>query len=272
MRTVAVVGAGLLALTAGPSSAAGVANVQVSGTSASATVSLAGGLEADLTIGFEQALGLSAESLGLSAASVSPLSLAGRLPAGVEAVAAFPVVVKIEPPAAGPLSFSGLATVELHTHNLTFAPATPLRLFRSRAGGPFVDVTESMGMGSYRVRGSTGGFSEFAILADLRQPDAVIVVKFDALQSLLDAAALGEPLAGALQSRLDAAYAAWQSASYVVAAQETAAFADLVAAHAGNEIPDVWRSAGDLDNPAGELRAAAASLRFSLNLRASSGI
>jgi hypothetical protein len=37
--------------------------------------------------------------------------------------------------------------------------------------------------------------------------------------------------------------------------------------HSGTAIPDVWRSSRDLVNAAGELRAAARTLRFSLSLQ-----
>lgn len=255
-----------------PAAGEGIASLEVSGSSVVAAVELPGGLAADLTIAFEEAIGLNAESLGLSAGLTSASELLGRLPSGVSLPSAFPVVIRIEPPAAGPLGFTGLASVELHTHNLTFVANTPLRLFRSHAGGPFVDVTESMGMGSYRVRGSTGGFSEFVILADTRAAGVVIEGKFDALESILaGAAGLDGALVTALQNRINASYSAYRAGTYLVAVDELDAFANLVREQSGTAVPDVWRSSGDLENTAGDLRAAASTLRLSLNLRASSG-
>jgi hypothetical protein len=57
-----------------------------------------------------------------------------------------------------------------------------------------------------------------------------------------------------------------------VAGNTTAAISDLdvftatVELHSGSDIPDVWRSAHDLVDVAGLLRAGGRTLRFSLNL------
>lgn len=250
----------------------GLASLELTASSASATIELPGELAADLTIGFEEALGLSEESLGVSARVVSATELVGRLAGGVSPASGFPVVVSIEPPADGPLSFAGLVSIDLHTHNLSFVPNTPLRLFRSDDGGPFVDVTASMGTGSYRVRGSTGDFCEFLIVADTRDLDAVIAGKFSALQAALDADPnLANDLVATLQSKIDASAAAYAARQYVAAIGPLQELDAVVREASGAGVPDVWRSAGDLSNTAGALRAAAATLRFSLDLRASSG-
>jgi hypothetical protein len=69
----------------------------------------------------------------------------------------------------------------------------------------------------------------------------------------------------ALLDEAEDAYAAGQT---VQAIAKVEAFAATVKQHSGSGIPDVWRSARDLANAAGELRAAASTLRFSLLLKA----
>lgn len=245
--------------------------VTVSGSTASTTVAI-GSLRLDVTITFEQVVGLTPSSLGLSARLVDPSELAGRLTDPATTLAAgLPLIVRIEPPPSSGLSFSGLASIDVHTHNLEFVPDCPLRLYKAPLGGTFVDVTESMGQGSYRARGSTGGFSEFLIVADLR-PDAVAVEeKLDALDSLLaaHAAAIPAQLEAALLDQAAVIRAAWGAGDVMGAIDAVNGFAAAVQATAGNPLPNVWRSSRDIANVAGELRAAAATLRFSLNLAAS---
>jgi hypothetical protein len=257
--------------TAAPASAAGIVSFEVSGSTVSAALGVPGGVGADLTITFDQALGLSADSLGLSADLVQASQLVGRLPAGVSLPTAFPLLLTVAPPADGPLSFAGLVSIELHTHNLSYSANSPLRLFRAEDGGSFADVTRSMGQGSYRVRGSTGDFCEFLIVSDTRNLDGVIQGKFSTLQSALDDALVPDAIVASLQSAIDAAWGAYRARSYVAAIASLEELDELVSEASGVAIPNVWRSAGDLANTAGELRAAAATLRFSLDLRASSG-
>jgi hypothetical protein len=239
------------------------------------------GADLDLTIGFEQVVGLTPENLGLSARLVSPLdpALLARLPGGgglggrlVSVPAALPIVVTIEPPATGGLSFSGMTTIDVHTHALTFTAGCPLRLFSASLGGAFSDITQSMGMGSYRARGHTGGFSEFLVVADLRSVAAVADAKFAVLSTLLDEldAAMPAAVASELASLLAAAAASWAAGDPLAAIAELEAFDAVLRTASGSDVPDVWRSARDLVNVGGELRAAAATLRFSLTLAGSS--
>jgi hypothetical protein len=248
-----------------------ILDLEIDGAEARATIELPGGVAADVVLGFEQVLGLSAEGLGLTADLVSTTDLLGRLPSGASLPSAFPLRLSVAPPAGGPLTFTGVTTLELHTHNLSFTASTPLRLFRAPAGGAFVDVTETMGMGSYRVRGSSGGFSEFLVLADTRPVATVVSGKFDRLQALLDANADGLPaaLADELDEYLNSSRSAATAGLPLAAIDELDAFVERVRAESGKDIPNLWRSSRDLLNLAGELRAAAATLRFSLNLQAS---
>jgi hypothetical protein len=261
-----------LTLFASVAQSAGIVDARVEGNRLTAGIDLAGALDADLAVSFEQAIGLGVATLGLSVEVVSPLNigLLGRLPAGATLPSAFPVLLRIEPPAGGGLSFSGVVTVELHTHALQYAPGGPLRLFAASDGGAFKDITEQTDSGSYRVRGSKGSFSEFMIVADLRTAGASIAEKFARLDGTLAAHAAGMDLAlySSLAQRLQAARVAYDSGDHATAIGHTDAFAAEARGASGVRLPDVWRSARDVVNVAGELRAAAATLRYSLTLAA----
>jgi hypothetical protein len=257
-----------------PLVAQGIVNLTVQGNEAHAGVSLPLGITADLSITFEQAQGLSAESLGLSATLVSltNLELLSRLPEAL-IPSAFPVLIRIEPPAAGGLSFQGVVTIEVHTHVLPFTLNTPLRLFAASDGGPFQDITASVGMGSYRCRGRKGSFSEFLILADLRPVNRVITQKLNRVDQLLEdhEASIAPSVFAdltALAAQIRSKRAAGQTQAAIAKTEE---FVALVQAHSGTDIPAVWRSSRDLANVAGLLRAAGETLRFSLILKTQQG-
>src|SRR5258705_12490068 len=90
--------------------ATGVKGVKITQNRVTAGIELSGDVKADLELRFEQVLGLNVQSLGLSAKLIDPtnLSLAARLPASASIPVAFPVMISIEPPATGPLAFSGI--------------------------------------------------------------------------------------------------------------------------------------------------------------------
>lgn len=258
-----------------PVAAEGIVNVAVEGNELSAEISLPGGIGADLTLGFEQAVGLTEENAGLSARLVNPLDpdllsrlLQASIPAG------FPVLIRIEPPAEGGLSFSGVASISLHTHNLDFVPGTPLRLFAAPLGGRFEDITESVGMGSYRCRGRKGSFSEFLILVDLRPLRLSIREKLERLDLTLDenAASIAAPVLSELTALAADIRAAYEAGQKQQAIDKTDQLLDVVRRNSGSGIPNVWRSSGDLANVAGLLRAAGETLRFSLGLKSTLGL
>jgi hypothetical protein len=252
----------------------GIASATVSGSSISVTVALPGGLGADLTLSFEDVSGLSLASLGVSARLINPLDpvLLARLPGGV--APALPVMLRIEPPLTGPLTFTGIASLEIHTHNLLYTAGCPLRLFSAPVGGAFQDITVAMGPGSYRAVGNKGGFSEFLIVSDTRPVDPVITLKLDRLEGMLDdyTASIPGPLYDDLEARLDAVRAEFTQGDTLAAIAEVDGFLAVVEQHSGTEIPDVWRSARDLKNVAGYLRAEAGTLRFSLALKQAAGL
>jgi hypothetical protein len=246
----------------------------VTGHEATGVIQLPGGVGAELSIAFEQVVGLNPAALEVSASVVNPLDadLLARLGGDglIAPPAAFPVVIRIEPSPSSALSFSGTVALSLHTHNLNLVPDVPLALHSASGGGSFRDLTRSEGIGSYRAGGTGGGFSEFVIVVDRRPIDTVIGGKFDAAQALLNEHAPSIPgsVLTDLQARLGQARTTYQAGATVAAIAEVTAFADVVRAHSG-EIPDVWRAHDSRVNVAGLLRAAADTLKFSLNRKAS---
>ena len=243
---------------------------KVSGNKLTATVQLLGGVRADLAIEFEQVVGLNPNALSLSAVLVNPLDLTllSRLPlSGLSIPVAFPVLVSVDPTASSTLSFSGVYTISLYTHNLTLGANSPLRLYRAASpSGPFQDMTGFLELGSVRAGGSGPGFSQFLIVLDLRLIDPVIVAKFDALQAALDsnAGSIAPAALSDLQARLDSARSAYNAGSPVLAISRVILFSDRVKYWSGASIPDVWRANSSVVNVAGILRSGAETLRFSL--------
>lgn len=254
-----------------PAAATGIVDVTIGGDTATAEISLPGGIAADLTIAFESAIGLSEANLGLDATlvSVTDTALLARLPELASIPAGFPVLVTIEPPPTGGLSFSGLASVGLYTHNLVYTASTPLRLFSAPVGGSFRDVTDEVSSGSYRVRGGKGDFSQFLIVADVRHVDTVIAEKLGRTEDLLDEhwSAIESTLASQLDGQLAGARSNWQGGQTTAALTHVENFLKKLETASASEVPDVWRSARDLDNVEGLLRAAGETLHFSLTLK-----
>jgi hypothetical protein len=282
-------------------------SLTISDNQAQGTISLSDGdVSADLTITFENPVGLTDTALEASAQIVDPQDpdLVGRLPAGTSIQSAFPVLLQIGPAASSGFSFSSVATVGLHTHNLAYSNDAPQSLLKAHDGGSFLDITASDGVGSYRVTGSLGDFSEFLIVRDARGDDttcdsaiqttsvgaihaasvgevqtaiaggidAVILGKFDALQATLTTYSGDMPLLVAirLQARLTAARTLYLAGSLLPVVDKLTSLESYIVLHSGADIPGVW----DADNPAlinvaGLLRAEADTLKFSLGRKAS---
>ncbi len=240
-----------------------------------------GGLEAELTVRFEKVVGLTPSSLGVSVHLIDPLApeILGRLPGGsldslsltgdlVTVPAGFPVLIRIDPPSDSGLTFEGVVEVEIYTQTLDYQSDTSLRQFKAPTGtGTFHDVTDEVSPGSIRTRSGGGHWSDFMIVRDLRAPADVVDEKFDRLGDLLVThagqidAAVYTGLAGLYVDAADA----WAAGDVALADSLLAQFiADTDTAAAQGDVPNVWRSARDLDNVDGELRGAARTLRFSL--------
>jgi hypothetical protein len=228
------------------------------------------GVSGLLKVSFEDVAGLSSANLGVSTRLVSPLDLSvlTRLPASVSLALRFPVLVRIEPPVSGGLTFNGVTSVDLQSLNLPLLSyLVPMRLFAAPLGGAFTDITASRPSNkSYRVIGSKGGFSEFLLVIDLTPPHQVITGKLDHLDQILadHAGAIPAPVAAALAADVAAARAHYLGGDRAAAIDDVDLFNSTVEAHSGTDIPDVWRAARDLVNIAGQLRAGGDTLRFSL--------
>jgi hypothetical protein len=286
----------VMASLAAPAASAQVA-VEIIGDTAHATILLADSqgstYDAQVTIAFDTALNLTAGSLNLTAELFDPAdpAMTGRLPPGISFAHAFPMIVTVEPPAfdwifaaafdgsedgGGALSFRNDYQIEIHTHNLAYAPGGPLRLLKAPVGGTFADVTEDVLEGSARARGRGGAFSQFIVGVDANNSGlplilAVIIPKTSALSLRLVSAVLDDVLRGQLVGLLADVLTAVTSAIVNPALGCTNALVPLDQfmasvqqnADAGN-IANLWRAQHDVVNDAGELESLAQTLRFSL--------
>jgi hypothetical protein len=230
------------------------------------TIGADGNPLADLTFTFDEVNGLTAQSLGVSAKLVDlqDPALLARLPQlSLSALSSsLPLLVTVEPPAAGGLSFRRSGRFELHTHALAYAAGSSLRVFKAPLGGQFRDVTEEIAPGSVRARSRYGGFSQFLVLVDVRETSTVVAEKIAYLRGRVDALPSGEQ--AAFDARLDGIEAALARNDYAGAIAGIDAIAARATDRAGTHIPDVWRATRDVENLAGELIAGAATLKFSV--------
>ncbi len=233
-----------------------------------AVIELTDGVSADLSITFENALGLNSKSLGLSAEIIdlTDPNIINRLPDSLNVTlnAGFPMLITIEPPADQGFSFSGVATIDIHTHNLEYTANTPLRFMKAPLNGQFKDFTMTVGSGSYRARGTTGKFSQFLIAADTRPLQSVIADKYSRLENELINAQTELTLAvyNQLSQHMSQIEQAINSEDFAHADTLLGDF--IKAVKQEPSIPNVWRSSRDLNNIAGELVAHSQTLRFSL--------
>ncbi len=268
-------------LLAGSAAALGVTQT-VNGNVLTAQIELLGGIEADVTLTFENVGGLTVQNVGLSAKVLTILDLVqlGVWPLnGLSIPAAFPLLITIDPPPGSPLQFHGTVAFELHTHNLNFVSGSLLRLFYTPLGGPLQDVTTSTGAGSFIFGTSQPEFpnqsynrSSYVVLFDARSLASVTNLKLDQLDEVLaDHAILVAPaLLDELEDRLSALRSAVENGNMAQALGELEEFTATVEEQSGSGLPDLWRADESLVNLAGKLRSAAATLRFSLIEQANS--
>lgn len=247
--------------------------IDVAGKTAHATIGLANDPIAELILTFDDATGLSAEALGISAGFIDPqdLNLLSRLPDLnlTTITSGLPVLITIEPPVSG-FSFRRVATVEIHTHQLEYSVGTPLRVFKAPLGGAFRDITREVIPGSVRARSGTGSFSQFMIVSDLRPSTTVIAEKLDWLRSQVDTLDLDDR--DVLNPKLDAVESAVAEDRFNDAAGDLDGFSAHVSAQSGVTIPEQWVDLRDQHNAAGELLSGAASLKFSIAFLRDQGI
>jgi hypothetical protein len=240
--------------------------VDIAGNTATVRIGALGQTLADLTLTFDDATGLTPASLGVSAelVNLNDPALLSRLPdiSLTPLDSAFPLLLTIEPPAAGGLAFRRTARVEVHTHALDYTIGSSYRLLKAPLNGQFRDITDEIASGSVRARGTTGGFSQFLIATDLRETGVVVAGKLAWLRARVDALPAGEQ--PAFDAWLDAAEAGIASGDFASAITAIDSFHARAAARAGTALADVWRATRDADNQAGDLMAGAATLKFSV--------
>jgi hypothetical protein len=258
--------AGLMAAAGSASAELLPVSIEASGNVAHARIGADSTPMAEVTLAFRDASNLNAASIGISAEQIDPTdpALLARLPAGLltQPASGLPLLVTIEPPADGGLSFRDTGRVEIHTHALAYAVGSSFRLFKAPLNGSFRDVTDEIAQGSVRARGTYGGFSQFLIVTDLRPTGDVVEEKFSRLRT--GVAAVPEPERAAFDALLDDAQAAVARADYAAAIADIDAFRARADERGGDYIANEWRAARDVTNHAGELAAGAASLRFSV--------
>jgi hypothetical protein len=240
-------------------------NTTVAGNTATIVVGPALAPVADVTLTFDDAAGLSASSLGVQAQLVNlndPALLARLGGALVQPDSLFPLLLTIEPPSAGGLAFQRTVRVEVHTHALSYTPGSSYRLFKASLGSGFRDITDEVAPGSVRARGTTGGFSQFLIVADLRETSTVVAGKFAALRTRIDTLPASEQ--AAFDALLDSAETAVAGEHYADAIAALDSLRARAAERAGTSLTDEWRATRDGDNQAGDLIAGAATQRFSV--------
>jgi hypothetical protein len=255
-----------LLLAAAPLAAAQSLPVQVSvsGNTATVVVGNAALPLADVTLAFDSPHGLSAANLGVAAqlVSISDPGLLARLPGTLASLdPSFPLLLTVEPPAGG-LSFDRLVHVEIHTHALAYTYGTSYRLFKAPLGGAFRDITNEVSQGSVRARGTTGGFSQFLILADVRRTGDVVSEKLQRLRTRI--ASLAPAEAVPLEAYRAAAAQAVADRRYDDALASLDALAARTSARAGTAIADTWTAGGGTANDAGEILAGVDTAKFSI--------
>ena len=241
-------------------------SVNTSGNTANVVIGLPGQTLAEVSLAFEDVSGLNASSIGVSAEriSISDPALLARLPDInlLQPSALLPVLITIEPPSQGGLSFRDTGRIEVHTHALAYTVGSSFRLLKAPLGGAFRDITDEIAQGSVRARGTYGGFSQFLIVTDLRATDDVIDVKIDALRARVASLPIGErPVFTALLNEVESSVA---DGDFSAALAAIDAFRGRAASRGGQQLANEWRATRDADNQAGELVAGAATLRFSV--------
>jgi hypothetical protein len=241
-------------------------SITASGNNASVVIGAPGQTLAEVSLTFQDATGLSAASLGVSAqqVSLSDVSLLARLPSSslTTVPSALPLLITIEPPATGGLSFRNTGRLEIHTHALAYSIGSSFRVLKAPLGGAFRDVTDEIAQGSTRARTTYGGFSQFLIVTDLRDTGDVVDEKIGWLRGKV--ATLPQSERGAFNAWLDDAEAAVAMEDFATALSRIDQFRARAQDRAGSHLANEWRATRDVDNQAGELVAGAATLRFSV--------
>lgn len=206
-------------------------------------------------------------------------ALLSRLPKNVSIPAAFPVLINVTPKSGRRPTFREAVSVEVVTEELALLNNSNLRLFKAENGqADFRDISTTFGVGSYRVSGDGGDFSQFLIVEDRRSFTDVLKDKFDRLEGQLDAL---EPVITSPELFADLVELVALARSHADRRRQTQAIAtldELVAllkANGGGAVPDIWRAggpggAGARTSGGGNLIASARTLQLTLTLQKNS--
>ena len=245
--------------------------VTVNGNTLQAKLHVTSQIEVDLTVEFENSIGLSEDNIDITATlvSVNSATVTNRLTSvDISAIPSFPVIISISPKPSAGFGFEGLASVEIYTKAVDYNVAMPARLFRSHANGDFEDITSMVSAGSIRARGNTGSFSDFMILLDERSDADMLDDTFSQLSQLASqhSGLLSLTLSASLQTGLDTLQSALLVNDYTAALAATESLITLIDSATTDQISNVWRSSNDLVNMQGELLTRLKTLRYSLRV------
>ncbi len=249
--------------------------ITITGRKVKAEISLPGPgattYDSDFELEFDNPQNLTVACLGLDADVLDAGEIAAvtaRLPDPANMIIdpVFPVRITVEPPAACGLAFDNDLDVQWRAIDLVYAAGSPYRLMKAPVAGSFRDITGAVSAGSVRVRGSTGGFSEFVFVKDLNPdytPEATAL--FAQLNTRLSDPALSATVKSTLQMDADVSRAAFVAGNYTAAIASLNDFDLHASALVGDDsLPNRWRSLRDLVDHEGELISLSDSLKFTL--------
>jgi hypothetical protein len=246
-------------------------SVTVDGNTLEAKLSVNQTIEIDLSLEFENSVGLNASNIDISATlvDINDASVMSRLTStDISIIPSFPVILTVTPKPDSGFSFEGLASIEIYTKAVDYNASMPARIFRSHANGAFEDITSMVSAGSIRARGNTGSFSDFMILLDERDDEDLIADKFTQISQVLSqhSALASTSLATSLQTSVDVIDSALIVLNYSAALTAVENMIELVETASSENITTVWRSSNDLVNLQGELLTHLKALRYSLRV------
>lgn len=210
----------------------------------------------------EECLGVSVQFL--DAAAVAAVN--ARLPRPSQQVdPAFPLLLRIEPPAVCGLAFRGDVDIEIHTTEVLYAPGSGYRLFKSPVGGAFDDITAAVLPGSVRATGSSGRFSDILLgLETVQDFNAQVTENIVGLRSLLASPGVSAAALSVLDTDLDVIEAAYAAGQYAAAFNHVLEFEAHAESMGGVGVPHSWQAGAPEASLEGELLARSGPLRFAL--------
>jgi hypothetical protein len=225
--------------------------VTIDGDEVEVDISLTDGVETyqlDFDLHFDDVDNLTEACLGISAELLDAgqqAAINARLPRASQTIATeFPVVVRVEPPAACGLAFRGDVDIDFHTdEHVVFTPGSGYRFFKGPVDGALKDITGIVGAGSIRTRGRSGRFSEFLLGFEANQDyHQQVAESLFELRNLLEDPTIAAAAGTVLALDLDLAEAAYQTGNFNAAATHVLEFEAHVDSLGGVGIPNSWQA------------------------------